>query len=215
MANDPIEISKIVRRRPKKLGADQDAGFEERQQMILRAAAKMFAHAGFAHTTIADIASEINVSKPAIYHYFVNKDALMRAILEEADRRYGKLLRDVDERADTSFDALKLTFMSFAQFAVTDFGKCVVTTDYQLLGAETRAFLTNMDAEGKIEIVRMMTEGVSDGSLRECNPQVFANMMSDLISAIAHRHFHDDKPRLERVLEQTWSVLAEGLAPRP
>ena len=66
-----------------------DAALDERRTHILRAAELCFARDGFHSTTIADVRKEAGVSTGAIYTYFPNKEAMIRAILEMAreDRR--------------------------------------------------------------------------------------------------------------------------------
>jgi TetR/AcrR family transcriptional regulator, transcriptional repressor of aconitase len=60
------------------------AALDERRAHILRAAERCFAKSGFRSTTIADVKAEAGVSTGAIYTYFPNKEAMIRAILEEA-----------------------------------------------------------------------------------------------------------------------------------
>jgi AcrR family transcriptional regulator len=57
---------------------------EDRRQHILRAAEVCFARDGFHRTTIAHIRRQANVSAGAIYTYFPNKEAIVRAGLEKA-----------------------------------------------------------------------------------------------------------------------------------
>src|SRR4051794_9104406 len=62
---------------------------DDRRRHILRAATVCFARDGFHRTTIADVRRQADVSTGAIYTYFTNKEAIIRAILEQArhDRR--------------------------------------------------------------------------------------------------------------------------------
>jgi len=57
---------------------------EERRQHILQAATLCFARNGFHRTTIADVCKEAGVSTGAIYTYFPNKQAIVRAMLRDA-----------------------------------------------------------------------------------------------------------------------------------
>jgi TetR/AcrR family transcriptional regulator, transcriptional repressor of aconitase len=65
---------------------------DDRRQHILRAATVCFARDGFHRTTIADVRREADVSTGAIYTYFANKEAIIRAILEQARRERGAQL---------------------------------------------------------------------------------------------------------------------------
>ncbi|MCK7521680.1 MAG: TetR/AcrR family transcriptional regulator [Ignavibacteriales bacterium] len=47
-----------------------------RQEEIIRAAAKRFSRHGFGKTTLEEIARDVRIGKPTIYHYFKSKDEL-------------------------------------------------------------------------------------------------------------------------------------------
>jgi AcrR family transcriptional regulator len=60
---------------------------DERQAQLLRAAATAFAHAGFAATSMDDVAAAAGVTKLIVYRHFDSKDELYRAVLNQvADR---------------------------------------------------------------------------------------------------------------------------------
>ena len=62
------------------------AKLDARREHILRAATRCFDREGFHRTTIADVRREAGVSTGAIYTYFPNKEAIIRALLEDAHR---------------------------------------------------------------------------------------------------------------------------------
>lgn len=72
-----------------------------RRQHILHAAAACFAREGFHRTTIADVRREANVSTGAIYTYFANKEAIIRAMLEHARDERRKQLAGPSSAATT------------------------------------------------------------------------------------------------------------------
>jgi AcrR family transcriptional regulator len=55
---------------------------EDRREQILEAAMRVFAQKGFVRATNKDIAHEAGITSGLIYHYFENKEALLRAIIE-------------------------------------------------------------------------------------------------------------------------------------
>jgi AcrR family transcriptional regulator len=60
---------------PRRLAAD------ERREVILRAARRLFARDGYAGTRLADIAAAARVTKPIVYRHFDSKKALYLALL--------------------------------------------------------------------------------------------------------------------------------------
>lgn len=55
---------------------------EDRREQIIDAAMRVFAQKGFVRATNKDIAHEAGITPGLIYHYFENKEALFRAIIE-------------------------------------------------------------------------------------------------------------------------------------
>jgi len=60
---------------PNKLGQQQ-------RSAILDKAFALFARQGYRRTSFGDIAEEVGLSRPAIYHYFKNKDAVFKAVTD-------------------------------------------------------------------------------------------------------------------------------------
>jgi len=52
------------------------------KEVIIKAALKLFLSKGFIQTSMNEIAAEVGVSKPAIYHHFKNKEVLVQAIFD-------------------------------------------------------------------------------------------------------------------------------------
>lgn len=55
---------------------------DKKRQAIIDAAIKRFAHFGLAKTTMAEIASDLSLSKALLYYYFPDKISLYAAVLE-------------------------------------------------------------------------------------------------------------------------------------
>ncbi len=55
---------------------------EHRREQIIEAAMHVFAQKGYARATTKDIASAAGITSGLIYHYFENKEALLKAIIE-------------------------------------------------------------------------------------------------------------------------------------
>jgi len=67
------------------------------RQLILHAALKRFADAGYAATSVQHIVNDAKVSKPALYYHFADKAGLFQALVHEAhDQRY-RILREAAE----------------------------------------------------------------------------------------------------------------------
>lgn len=67
----------------------------EKQEKIIQAALQLFAKEGFHATSTSKVAKAAGVSEGLIFRHFENKDGLLKAILDEGERRFKSLMADV------------------------------------------------------------------------------------------------------------------------
>ena len=60
----------------------------EKEQRILAAALRVFSSQGYSGAVLDHIAAEAGVSKPTLYQYFGNKEALFSAVLDDATGQF-------------------------------------------------------------------------------------------------------------------------------
>ncbi|HMJ14542.1 MAG TPA: helix-turn-helix domain-containing protein [Polyangiaceae bacterium] len=106
------------------------AKLEARREHILRAAAVCFDRQGFHRTTIADVRREAGVSTGAIYTYFPNKEAIIRAMLEDAQRTRRAQL-DEGARAAAKHSQ-RAVLLQWAERAFTEEGAHVARVNVNL-----------------------------------------------------------------------------------
>jgi AcrR family transcriptional regulator len=96
-ANQPVPEAEVpVRRRLRRA---------ERREQILAAATQAFARAGFAATSLDDIATAAGISRAILYRHFDSKTDLYRAVLDRACTRLASTVGTGDFTA-ASVDAL-------------------------------------------------------------------------------------------------------------
>jgi AcrR family transcriptional regulator len=82
---------------------------EERQAAILHGAAGAFARAGFAATSMEDVADACGVTKLIVYRHFDSKEDLYRAILQRVfDRQAEELVRGLEHPSQAGLGARTL-----------------------------------------------------------------------------------------------------------
>src|SRR5690348_4746826 len=65
-----------------------------RRGQLAEAAARQFHHRGFHRVTMVDVASAVDISPPAIYRHFANKQALLYAAIESGIARVEDVLAE-------------------------------------------------------------------------------------------------------------------------
>ncbi|MCM3265203.1 TetR/AcrR family transcriptional regulator [Streptomyces thermoviolaceus] len=83
---------KIVTRRGPHPKQDRSA---RTRQLVLAAAAELFARQGFRRTSIQAVADRVRMTKGAVYFHYPSKEALAVAVVEEHYARWPRLLKEV------------------------------------------------------------------------------------------------------------------------
>ncbi len=89
----------------------------ETKEQVIKAAIDLFSVKGFNGTSIRAIASATGMSISNIYHYFVNKEGLMLAILEQSSKRLLETLRQISEKEMSPIDRLQLLIESHVRLS--------------------------------------------------------------------------------------------------
>src|SRR3954452_25233951 len=108
--------------------ADRRRDPDGKREAILRTAVQLFLERSYGRTSLNDIADKLNITKPALYHYFRNKDE----ILLECYRWGCILIREaLDEiaRRGTGLDKVSAFITSYTEVITIDFGRAVIRLD--------------------------------------------------------------------------------------
>ena len=81
---------------------------DRRKRQIMQSALELFSYEGYAHCTIAKLATHAGISKGLMYNYFESKEALLKEILTEG-------LEEITAIFDPNHDGI-LTSEEFAYF---------------------------------------------------------------------------------------------------
>ena len=86
-----------------------------RQEEIIRAAAKRFARHGFNKTTLEEIARDVRIGKPTIYHYFKSKDDLFYSSITFQSSQFIEDIKAIFNNQDLPVGARLLEYFAFKE----------------------------------------------------------------------------------------------------
>jgi len=160
---------------------------ERRQLQIMEAAAKCFVRSGFAKTTMADIALQARLSKPVLYTYFENKEAIVATLERELVNRWTQATRlpqkvEHGEYSAAIVGSFKASFDFFfsqpilREFFVTQANLFLVGHDSVIATAISRV---------RDRLADFITKGQAAGELRsEIDPRAMAELLRLLHVAV-------------------------------
>jgi AcrR family transcriptional regulator len=177
-------------RRRQRLSADA------RREQIVRATTEVIAAGGYANATLTAIATTAGVAKGLLWHYFDDRDDLMRqAVVYLAQQLREALVIDLDMNASAP-DVIRAVFARTALFTRIH-GKELETIDqivHNLRTPDGQQRISMRDYEDiYAEHEMLLTRGQTEGDIRSADVRVMAVGYQGMIDAMigylqAHPH---------------------------
>jgi TetR/AcrR family transcriptional regulator, cholesterol catabolism regulator len=184
----------------------------DRLAEIVNCAAVLFDKNGYHQTSMEDIALEVGLKKPSLYHYVNSKDEILFLIHEEF---VGLLFDSQRERAGQNLsydDRLRMTMRDILRLMVSHRSHVRVFFEhYRELESNYRALITPRRDEYFEVITALIQEGVSEGRYRDIDPNLAAFALFGMCNW-AYTWFNSDgRATADDVAENFWLWLTQGL----
>lgn len=156
---------------------------EENRALILAAARRVFAEAGFASVTVRDVIGATNLAAGTFYNYFKSKEAVYQALHDDVALAVRPGLRAARRAADTPQAFLAATFQGFLNAALehgADFAP----------RPETAARL-RMDTPGVVAGIAELKADIKDAIARGALPMLDAGRLTAVIVGMGFELSHD------------------------
>jgi AcrR family transcriptional regulator len=187
---------------------------ETKRDAVLAVAVRLFNERGFRSTSLDDVASRLNVTKPTIYYYFSNKDEILFECVRiglDSIREAASLPQNA---SGNGLARLKAVLRDYARVMTEDFGKCVVRTSDHELSADSRSKFRALKRQIDGTIRTIVEQGIADGSIAQGNPKIMTFMITGALNWIVHWHDSQGDMSAEEIALASVEVLLHGLTPR-
>jgi AcrR family transcriptional regulator len=148
-----------------------------RRQEVLAKAVTIFGTRGYRATSMNDIAAEVGLSKPALYHYFSGKEELLVSVFEDVLRDNITQAHRIVTEGTSAATALRKTLVE--RVAYTCRNTPILQVFYEE-EAELPPLLRARVTEGRRQYQRVLTDlierGVAEGAFElATSPTIVAN----------------------------------------
>ena len=178
---------------------------------MLRTAVQLFLEVGYHRATLDEVALRLAITKPAIYNYFHNKEAILYACFLRASEAVTATVADTEASADTGRDQLRLLLDAYAHVMLTDFGLCLATVDDRELTPRWRDRIVRDKRQIDRRFRACIERGVADGSLAACNAPLTALFMAGTVHSCARWFAPGGRFSREQVVGELVTRLLDGL----
>jgi AcrR family transcriptional regulator len=188
---------------------------DRKREAILQAAVRQFSRRGFGATSLDSIAQLLNVTKPAIYHYFSNKEEVLLESVRAGMVQLASSVEALDEAAaETGLARLRALLTRYGLIMSTDFGLCIQRVSEDELKPEAREEFLALKREIDKRIRALVEVGIEDGSIRAGNARVVAFTLAGGLNSISRWYDPEGPDSAEAVVETVIDTLLNGVAAR-
>lgn len=145
---------------------------DAKRSAVLREASASFNKHGYHGTSLDDIARRLEVTKPALYYYFPNKQAMLKACFDQAMEVAFANLARARREGGNGRQKLRLALSDLLQDFIGEHSVAITVLeegslspdDFQAVKSERRRFEHALRA--------FVREGIKDGSIVPCDPKL-------------------------------------------
>src|SRR3982750_910217 len=129
--------------RIRKAFADRRRDPETKREAVLQTAAQLFLEKSYGRTSMNDVAERLNITKPALYHYFTNKEDILLECYRLGCGLIEDTLNEIAAHCGTGLQKVEAFIYSYATVMTVNFGRCVMRLDEGDLTSDARAEVRN------------------------------------------------------------------------
>ena len=187
---------------------------DRKRDAVILTAARAFRRRGYHNTSLDDIANELNVTKPTVYHYVATKEQLLFECFRTGLNQIMESFEPIDGSPRSARERLDHVIRGYAEAITSDFGWCMVQAENQdlspAMSKNVRALKSRID-QG---IRKLLEEGAEDGSIRKCDAKITSFALAGAINWIAHWYRADESLSAAEIAERFIELFELGLTPR-
>jgi AcrR family transcriptional regulator len=203
-----------VSQRIRKAFADRRRDPETKREAVLQTAAQLFLEKSYGRTSMNDVAERLNITKPALYHYFHNKEEILLECYRVGTGMIEEILNEIAAHGGAGVEKVEAFIHSYANVMTVNFGRCVMRFDEGDLSGEAytevRAYKRKIDRR----LRGFIQEGIADGSITPCDPKLAAFSIAGALNWICIWYEPNGPLSAEEIATQFARTLTQGLATR-
>lgn len=158
---------------------------ELKREAVLLTAAHLFLQKGYRRTSMEDIADSLEITKPALYHYFSSKEDILVDCYSHGIANILARLDHVDKVGGTGLEKTRGFLLEWIDVVTTlEFGQCVVALDDNELTPAARREVRKLKRRMDRSLRERLMEGVADGTIKPCNVRLAAFAFGGAINSI-------------------------------
>ena len=199
-------------REPWKAFQVRQRNLDEKRDAVLQTAAHLFLEQGYRKTSMGELANWLKITKPALYHYFRNKEEILVTCYQYGIAAIESGLDGALVSHGTGLNKVQAYIEAYATAVVThEFGRCVAMLDDSALSASARREVRNLKRRIDTGIRGFIEDGMVDGSIARCNAKLASFAIAGAINWIGTWYQPGGALTADEIGKEFASLLTHGL----
>jgi AcrR family transcriptional regulator len=169
----------------RRLFADRRRNPDGKRGAVLHTAVRMFLERSYGRTSMNDVAMQLNITKPALYHYFRNKEEILVEIYRLGTDLIAEMLDGIEADEKPGLDKVADFIAGYIQIVTGDFGRAVIRLDDGELSKAGRKEVRGRKREIDHRLRAIIDGGIKDGSIASCNAKIASFILAGSIHGMA------------------------------
>lgn len=196
----------------RRLFADRRRNPDGKRDAVLQTAVRMFLERSYGRTSMNDVATQLNITKPALYHYFRNKEEILVEIYRLGTDLIDEMLDAIEAEEKPGLDKVADFISGYIRIVSGDFGRAVIRLDDGELSRAGRKTVRERKREIDHRLRAMIEGGIGDGSVAPCDAKLAAFLVAGAIHGMASWYEPSGPMKLTAITAQYVRMLTAGLA---
>jgi AcrR family transcriptional regulator len=194
---------------------DRRRARDQKRDAVLRMALKLFLELGYHRTALADVATRLNITKPALYNYFRSKEEILVECFRQGQELYEANVSAVENGDGDGLSKLRGLIRAYVHVIASDFGHSVTRLDDRELSPQARAVVRGAKRRINSAFEEQISIGVKDGSIKECDPKLTTFVITGALNGIGAWYQPEGRLPVDTIADEFVARLTEGLAAGP
>jgi AcrR family transcriptional regulator len=183
-----------------------------KREAVLKTAAQLFLEKSYGRTSMNDVANRLNITKPALYHYFRNKEQILIECYRLGTGLIEEILNEIAAHCGNGLEKVDAFIYSYANVMTVNFGRCVMRLDDADLSSDALARVRDYKRKIDRRLRSFIQEGIDDGSIAPCDAKIAAFAIAGALNWICHWYEPEGALSAEEIATQFARTLTQGLA---
>jgi len=191
-----------------------DEQYQLKRQAVVAEAARAFGRRGYKNVSLDAIAQALNVTKPALYYYFKNKQELIYECHELSMSVGDQALQEAIASASTGYARVTSFIRKYVVRLTDQIGAPAILHDLSAMTPSDQKNILQRRRKFDQQLRQIVEDGIVDGSIAPCDAKLAVVWFMGAVASISNWYQSSGPLRGEQIAEAFIEFLSNGICPQ-